>query len=492
MIPSLEQTQVIGNIVGDGLSDILSSSSKELSQYVTDFSFHVENKRSELDHIKQVREDLGKATQWGRSDKRDAPRVTFINLVLAGGGGKGLAYPGVYTVLKESGYMEDIGYVAGSSAGALTAAAIACGADPYDLATSMRGTRFLGAMIQGNRSTGVPAAPKLDTLSVAGIDSGQEIYEIFRHIYVSSFRKNAETHIDGLKKKITAGKVKGHYYDQIKAIVEGRSSTLTFGMLGAMYQVNRDVFKHLVITGSYTDVNEHVFRAALSVGIGAEILAEGGNALIDNLSFGLVRPKVRFNSPLNLNTVYFNSYQFPDLEIALAARMSMSLPAIFDPIYCNIGGTKCIVVDGGITSNIPVEALLWSLASPNTLMNMDQRRRLEDESLERELDRTMIVVPQSPEELASAKNMLTQPHTNGKAGPKELALGLTDEVIQRDWKKVNLATGRSVMPMPHGDLGTTSFLTASAQSIFQAQCESVTETVAFLQKAIKRKNRHRA
>ena len=44
-----------------------------------------------------------------------------------------------------------------------------------------------------------------------------------------------------------------------------------------------------------------------------------------------------------------------DLEVALAVRMSMSIPFFFRPVRQAIGGQRTYVVDGGLLSNFPVD-----------------------------------------------------------------------------------------------------------------------------------------
>jgi NTE family protein len=45
-----------------------------------------------------------------------------------------------------------------------------------------------------------------------------------------------------------------------------------------------------------------------------------------------------------------------DLDIALAVRMSMSIPFFYEPVTLHLGGTgkECFIVDGGVLSNFPI------------------------------------------------------------------------------------------------------------------------------------------
>jgi NTE family protein len=66
----------------------------------------------------------------------------FRNLVFEGGGVKGIAYAGAIYVLEEENILPDIKRVAGTSAGAITAALVAAGARGDDIATMVGGTSF--------------------------------------------------------------------------------------------------------------------------------------------------------------------------------------------------------------------------------------------------------------------------------------------------------------------------------------------------------------
>jgi NTE family protein len=61
----------------------------------------------------------------------------FTNLVFEGGGVKGVAYVGALQVLEERGVRSRIGAVAGTSAGAITAALVAAGYSAVELKTAM-------------------------------------------------------------------------------------------------------------------------------------------------------------------------------------------------------------------------------------------------------------------------------------------------------------------------------------------------------------------
>ncbi|XP_069121516.1 uncharacterized protein YqhO-like [Argopecten irradians] len=74
----------------------------------------------------------------------------FENIVLEGGGSKGGAYCGVVRVLEEIGLYPQIKRVAGTSAGAITAALIAAGYDSYEIEKFMKNDISMNLMLDGS------------------------------------------------------------------------------------------------------------------------------------------------------------------------------------------------------------------------------------------------------------------------------------------------------------------------------------------------------
>ena len=70
------------------------------------------------------------------------PVSQFKNLVFEGGGVRGITYAGALQVLEQQNILADVKRVAGTSAGAITAALVALGATSQDVAHIIGGTRF--------------------------------------------------------------------------------------------------------------------------------------------------------------------------------------------------------------------------------------------------------------------------------------------------------------------------------------------------------------
>lgn len=68
--------------------------------------------------------------------------MSVRNLVFQGGGVKGIAYVGVLQALEAQGVLSTVTRVAGTSAGAITAALVACGATAADLSDALTHTSF--------------------------------------------------------------------------------------------------------------------------------------------------------------------------------------------------------------------------------------------------------------------------------------------------------------------------------------------------------------
>ncbi|MDQ3669482.1 MAG: patatin-like phospholipase family protein [Actinomycetota bacterium] len=203
-----------------------------------------------------------------------------VDLVLEGGGVKGVGLAGAYSVLIEQGF--DIANVAGTSAGAITAAAIAAGFTPDELRQITLELDYRQFEDKGWEDR-LPVLEKTTSLLLdLGIHEGNRFHEWMRELLA---RKNVHTFADLV-------------WDEDEAELRYR-------------------YKLQVIASDVTNRQLLILPRDAKKKLGVE----------------------------------------PDeLEVALAVRMSMSIPIFFEPVHHQNPqtGEEIIIVDGGMLSNFPV------------------------------------------------------------------------------------------------------------------------------------------
>jgi NTE family protein len=200
----------------------------------------------------------------------------YVDLVCEGGGVKGIGLAGAYSMLEERGY--EPRNVAGTSAGAITAALIAAG---Y-------------------------GADELKEIIVS-LDYGQFQDEDWK----DKLGKAASIYLD---QGIYEGEA---FYKWIKEKLEEKEIR---------------TFRDLVIEGETDPRYRSRLQVIVSDVTGRRLLVLPSDAV-----------KLGYDDP-------------DDLEVALAIRMSMSIPIFFEPVRVKNEktDTEHIIVDGGMLSNFPV------------------------------------------------------------------------------------------------------------------------------------------
>lgn len=234
-----------------------------------------------------------------------APTRDIERLVFSGGGAKGTAYTGAYDALLETGILQNVKEVSGSSAGSIAAALLSVGITPAKL-DSILDTNFetlMGKRV--GRLYGNPAGVMFNT------KSGNELLDVIRQgivetvqLFMSNFRRD-----DVLADLLPI-------YDKCQktqSSVIGLPLEVTFNDLALLNQHYPGQFKKLTITGVK--------------------LAEDGKALLQ----------------------IFNAKSTPDVEIALACQASCAIPVFLAPVLMKIGSRWERLVDGGVYDNIPTE-----------------------------------------------------------------------------------------------------------------------------------------
>ncbi|XP_078585904.1 uncharacterized protein LOC144867709 [Branchiostoma floridae x Branchiostoma japonicum] len=220
----------------------------------------------------------------------------FENLVLKGGGAKGIAYIGACQVLDEAGILPNIKRFAGTSAGAITATLLAIGMSPQEMLEELSKKNLMdlldppvkkgwfGFLDRFPHIPGVPSWLTVDMMSMAmaavtgrGVCEGEEFLNWFGDI------------LDRNLKRLHPGKI-------------GLNKDITFEQL------------------------YHTLGTELCI-------------VAYNMVFG--------------NETYFHVKTTPMMKILDTVRMSMSIPVAFKP-YERIPGFTFI--DGGLAANYPIWA----------------------------------------------------------------------------------------------------------------------------------------
>ncbi len=225
----------------------------------------------------------------------------YRNLVFKGGGVRGIAYLGALKYLYENGLMRSVERCAGTSAGAITAMVVALNLGSFDA------IKVISDSLDYRK---VPAEGDLDAENASLLKANPVIA---KSQYLGIF-KNLHCSRRLLQDK---GWYSSEYlYSWIKAVIASqfavKKECYTFRDFGdsSMHEGNR-LFHDLYITG--TDISNRTVRV-------------------------------------------FSLESTPDMEVALAVRISMSIPLFFESIPFQYPGMPepSFFADGGVMWNYPV------------------------------------------------------------------------------------------------------------------------------------------
>lgn len=221
------------------------------------------------------------------------------NITLSGGGAKGACYSGVYSALKNTDIFENVNEIAGSSAGAMAAALFATGATPENLTNSLRNQKFKELLGKG----------LFNKIQL----SGDPLREYMRELIVQNIRNIFKAFdIDNIQniqniRNILGNEIKNNINDVFnKIFLNNRNTDITFSDLQKCRSYLPHIFKNLIITG--TDKS----RGRLEI---------------------------------------FSYQTTPNMSIALACRISGSIPILFKSLKIN----NRKIVDGGYIDNLPTD-----------------------------------------------------------------------------------------------------------------------------------------
>ncbi|NGX31515.1 MAG: hypothetical protein K940chlam8_00886 [Chlamydiae bacterium] len=297
-------------------------------------------------------------------ERKEPPKFDIYppeNLVFKGGGAKGLAYIGVIKALEEKDWLKDIKRIAGTSAGAITAAFVALGMDSKQMEDKLTETPLTKLLDHPFRKKRLQEVLKQHT-------SLQNLYSWILHpgkiLDPNTLFSALWNGVESLWR--TTGVCKGDealkwIEDQIELLTDDRHCT--FGKLKELIEKDKThKYKHL-----------HVFATELN------------------------HPQI----------VHISSEdpQWKDMLIADAVRISMSIPGVFEPYTPRFKNKKGFYdpkevksyIDGGLLNNLPIECFDQVQFTQNDYLTRQARQPVYNR-------RTLGFDLYSPEELENQPN----------------------------------------------------------------------------------------
>nr|WP_235864699.1 patatin-like phospholipase family protein [Pseudomonas costantinii] len=265
------------------------------------------------------------------------PPVT--QLVLSGGGAKGVAYPGAIKALEENGALTGVRAISGSSAGAISAALLASGmtADEF---TDLSNSLDLSALMNSDN-------PLLRKLQDAGSTAGK---------WLGKFSEKLQTAFTMLPRLGTeAGQLEELVRSKSRATVLARiAETPSKASLPEVRAIADKLNAGGVVTFMDLQVLSRHIPTIKALNITGTGTFEGRSQL-----------------------VVFNASLTPDMDIARAAHISAALPVVFKaPVEQGHGfqvdGEKTSFQDGGLMLNTPVDGLYQRQFSDSPLDRTEQ------------------------------------------------------------------------------------------------------------------------
>lgn len=247
-------------------------------------------------------------------------------LVLSGGGAKGVAFSGMVKALEEHQVLDKIRSISGSSAGAISAAFLASGMDHAGFDKMSDETNLVALLDSQNKVLGpLQQASSFIGKGIAKIPGkagsiGRLLFDLIPRLQSKAMPLEALIHekmVESIQSRFDQPDSQRQLSDASKACVEQIkiNGYVTFGDLATLSKDMPEI-KQLHITGT---------------------------AMFDD------RPQM----------VVFNASLTPDMDVAVAAHISGSLPVVFQKpseqgLAFQAVGERTLFQDGGIMLNTPV------------------------------------------------------------------------------------------------------------------------------------------
>lgn len=269
----------------------------------------------------------------------------FDYLVFSGGGAKGAIYSGVYKALKKSRVVTNVKAVAGSSAGAITAAVIASGIEPAEFERISKDTNLKGLL--GSKG-----------FSAGGVNISKDGTPLYNLLDVT-IRNNISNYLKGkdFTELCNQGLTRvtneiGKLKKEQQELLQQESTSDIEENIKALDFRKEQLNKQLSQLNSLKDLDYK------DLAILQEKCQNNGKILFKDLALLRLLDPEKFKdlyiTAVNKSTgelEVFNATNTPDVEIALACRASASIPLVFEPV--KIGDNY--YVDGGYRDNVPMK-----------------------------------------------------------------------------------------------------------------------------------------
>lgn len=356
---------------------------------------------------------------------RSAPKLE--NIVLKGGGAKGIGYPGALDEMQKSGMLSDLKRVAGTSAGALTAVSLAVGQSSEKF-EALSNKNMLGLMVGGGDlkasypelgfKNGISKAEAMPMVQLLDKITTDEVKDFVEGLKPGALAERVDQYI-----LANPGKDRTEVLNRLATLSnpdftsDRTGKMVTFNDMKMLHQLAPEKFKELTLTGwDSHDQQPIVFRA---------------------------------------------DDRYGDLPVIFAARASMAHPAIASGITLpeRFGHGNHAIQDGGIGSNMPSEVFYGddrNLASMDTTGNT---------ALQETRARTAVLIF---DEGGKAHKSLHDPSAQSMK-PKDVGL-ISRMVAHNDEMGVDnkydnikqYGAGPNAFVVAHGTMGTLSLLASDS------------------------------
>ena len=282
------------------------------------------------------------------------------HITFSGGGAKGAVYGGVYKILKKFGIIDKAEDIAGTSAGAITAAFVATGISAEEFEDLSNKTNFKDLL--GKGFVGLPI-----------VNDAIPLYELVRTTiatniqdFLTEFLQN-DFVIDDIKGQLLPEviKAKSSLEEVLRKKIDDREKYIAaveedeFLVIDAseLYNIDTEITALLQQQVKYINQLSNI-----------ELLEENLQALLQkcttagDITFGdlallrTIAPE-KFKNLMITATNYqngdltiFSSENTPDVEIALACKASAAIPGVFQGVQIN----GVWYYDGGCRDNVPI------------------------------------------------------------------------------------------------------------------------------------------